>query len=246
MCTLSFLPTRDGYIAAMNRDELRTRPQALPPGIHAAGEVSLIYPREPGGGTWIGVNSQGVSLALLNWYSAETEELGEKSRSRGEIIPTALPKANAEDMEEMLRQLDLAGIYPFRLFGFFPGEKQICEWRWDAWNLSRESHAWRRQHWFSSSRSDKQAAVQRGMACTQAWCGDPAYPALWLRELHASHEPAPGPFSVCVHREDAATVSYTEVEWLGSETRMRYLAGNPCEARVKPKEWSLRRLGVIQ
>ena len=34
----------------------------------------------------------------------------------------------------------------------------------------------------------------------------------WMRRLHRSHVPAPGPFSICVHREDARTVSYTEIE----------------------------------
>ena len=31
----------------------------------------------------------------------------------------------------------------------------------------------------------------------------------WLRRLHRSHLPERGPFSICMHRSDAATVSYT-------------------------------------
>jgi hypothetical protein len=50
----------------------------------------------------------------------------------------------------------------------------------------------------------------------------------WLRRLHRSHVPNPGAFSVCVHRPDAETVSYTEVRCHGSLISMDYLNGNPC------------------
>jgi|SRR5271166_1301734 len=246
MCTLSFLPAKDGYAAAMNRDELRMRPPALPPAIYTAGELSLVYPRESAGGTWIGSNSRGTLLALLNWYSMETEKLGEKSRSRGEIIPIALQESDFRGTERVLRQLDLEGIHPFRLFAFFPAEQEIREWRWDTRQLITHSHAWLRQHWFSSSRSDEHAAADRGAACAQAWRGEPVSPSVWLRELHASHVPGPGPFSVCVHREDAATVSYTEMEWKRGELQMRYLAGNPCQAPVLQEVWSLPAPTIIQ
>lgn len=246
MCTLSFLPVKDGYIAAMNRDELRTRPAGLPPAIYSSGELSLVYPHESGGGTWIGANSRGTLLALLNWYSMETGKLGEKNRSRGEVIPIALQELDPLHVEGAVRRLGLTGIYPFRLFGFFPAEKQIQEWHWDTQQLLSLSHAWSRQHWFSSSCSDAHAAVKRGAACAQGWRGEPSDPSTWLRELHASHLPEPGPFSICVHREDAATVSYTEVEYKPTGLQVRYQAGNPCEAPASREVWSLPAPAVIQ
>lgn len=230
----------------MNRDELRTRPVALAPAICLAGELSFVYPREASGGTWIGANSRGTLLALLNWYSKGTVTLGEKSRSRGEIIPQVLPELGSERTESALRRVDLAGVYPFRLFGFFPGEERIREWRWDAWNLTAADYLWGRHHWFSSSRSEELAEERRGHACARAWRGDPADASAWLRELHASHAPEPGPFSICVHREDAATVSYTEVEWKRGELQMRYRAGNPCEAAGLREVLSLPAPVVIQ
>jgi hypothetical protein len=239
MCTLSFLPGNDGYMAAMNRDELRVRPAALPPAIPKAGGLSLVYPRESGGGTWIGANSRGVFFALLNWYSMEAANLGEKRKSRGEIIPHLLQTLDGPSAERALHRLDLTGVYPFRLFGFFPAEREIREWCWDTRCLAAETPAWRRQHWFSSSRSDRLAAAQRGAACNNAWNRDPLDPAAWLRTLHASHIPEPGPFSICVHRQDAATVSYTEVEWRRGYLQMRYLSGNPCETAKVLDTWKL-------
>src|SRR4051812_27482947 len=62
MCTLSFIPHDNGYVVGMNRDEQHTRPHALPPSPHG----DAIYPHEPvTGGTWLAINSSGLTLALL-------------------------------------------------------------------------------------------------------------------------------------------------------------------------------------
>jgi len=50
----------------------------------------------------------------------------------------------------------------------------------------------------------------------------------WLRRLHRSHLPERGPFSICMHRSDAATVSYTEVAVSGQRATMRYKLGPYC------------------
>ena len=240
MCTLSFLPEKDGYVAAMNRDEQRSRGAALPPAIHQMGDLALLYPQEAGGGTWIGGNSRGNLLALINWYAVETRGFGEKSRSRGEIIPQMLQETLLEATSDALKHFDFAGIHPFRLFGFFPEERQIREWRWDAKALAVKFHEWSRRHWFSSSWSDERAEAERGSACERTWREDLTDPAAWLRELHASHIPEPGPFSICVHRQDAATISYTEVRWDRGQLQMGYLAGNPCQATHSPRTYILQ------
>ena len=239
MCTLSFLPEKDGYVAAMNRDEQRSRAAALPPAIRSAGELLTLYPQESGGGTWIGGNSHGNLLALLNWYSKEKKNLGEKSRSRGELIPALLLESDAESTKRALQQFDFKGIYPFRLFGVFPAERFIREWLWDAERLTTKFHEWGRHHWFSSSWSDERAEAERGAACERTWREHLANPADWLRELHASHIPEPGPYSICVHREDAATVSYSEVRCGRGELQMRYSLGNPCQSTESPGTWSI-------
>jgi hypothetical protein len=226
---LSFLPVKYGYVAAMNRDELRSRAAALAPAIRQSKGRVVLYPQEPGGGTWIGGNSRGNLLALLNWYSMEPARPGTKVRSRGEIIPAIVGEETAEATELALRDLPLADLFPFRLFGFFPEERLIREWRWDTKALSVAPCPWDRHHWFSSSWSDDAAAAHRGMVCERAWQKGPSDPRIWLRKLHASHEPEPGPFSVCVHREDASTVSYTELHWGREGLEMCYLPGNPCQ-----------------
>jgi hypothetical protein len=70
----------------------------------------------------------------------------------------------------------------------------------------------------------------RGSTCYESWRRRDAGSAEWLRGLHASHSPVRGSFSICVHRPDAVTVSYTEVVFTGRDLAMRYHAGHPCQA----------------
>ena len=44
----------------------------------------------------------------------------------------------------------------------------------------------------------------------------------------AYHPPRRGAWSVCVHRREAATVSYTEVQLAAGEIRLLYVDGSPC------------------
>jgi hypothetical protein len=114
------------------------------------------------------------------------------------------------------------------LVGVFPGARILNEWRWDGSRRQKFELPWARKHWFSSSLSDAAAERGRGSACEDAATGHATASNDWLRNLHRSHVPAPGPFSICVHRQDAATVSYTEVECTRSLISMNYLFGNPC------------------
>lgn len=228
MCTLTFVPTVDGYRAGMNRDELLTRPTALPPEIHEREGMKAVYPREPSGGTWIACNSSGNLLALLNWNEIDVAGLGGKRRTRGLVIPNAIIETNASSTNAHLDRLSLDGVFPFRLIGAFRSERQLTEWRWDGTGIQQLEWAWARKHWFSSSLSDARATAERGRVCDAAALDPAKGTPHWLSQLHGSHEPKPGPYSICVHRQDAATVSYTEVECDRSSISMRYVSGSPC------------------
>ena len=228
MCTLTFVPTVDGYLAGMNRDELLTRPAALPPEIHEREGVKLVYPREPSGGTWIAANTRGNLLALLNWNEIDMAGLREKRRTRGLVIPEAILGKDVSSTTAHLDRLSLDGVSPFRLIGAFRNERQLIEWRWDGTGIQQLGWAWARKHWFSSSLSDARATAERGQVCDAAVIDPAVGSPHWLRQVHRSHEPKPGPYSICVHRQDASTVSYTEVECDRSSISMKYLYGSPC------------------
>ena len=227
MCTLSFSPNRSGYSAAMNRDELLTRPASLPPQFRSHENVQLLYPTEPSGGAWIACNGSGNLLALLNWNDLSAPPLVTKSISRGTLIPKLIVQPDAASTNAHLRRIALTSIFPFRLIGIFQASHNLSEWRWDGTSLEQFSLPWARKHWFSSSLSDASAEQHRGRFCGSIPVSKTEN-SHWLRDLHRSHFPEPGPFSICVHRPDAATVSYTEICAANDSVSLNYLQGHPC------------------
>jgi Transport and Golgi organisation 2 len=116
MCTVVLL-RRPGspwpLLVAANRDELSSRP-ARPPARHwpdrphVRGGLDLTA-----GGTWLGVNDDGVVAAVLNRHGTLGPEPGK--RSRGELVLEALDHAEARDAADALSALAPAAYRPFNL-----------------------------------------------------------------------------------------------------------------------------------
>jgi len=229
MCTLSIITRDNGYLLAMNRDERIARGAGEIAEIHQVDGTTAIYPSDGAGGAWIAANEYGITLALLNWNDIVRRPLdSSKVRSRGQIIPALGGSHSRPELQAALGALDLEGILPFRLVGVFPFEEAIGEWRWDSLRLTFHAQGGHSRHWFSSSLSDKQAERLRGTACRKAQYKSDAGSVPWLRRLHASHAGGPGPFSLCVHRVDVKTLSYSEVECTSGSIQMGHFLGGPC------------------
>jgi Transport and Golgi organisation 2 len=249
MCTVSFLPRTQGFYLAMNRDEKRDRFAALPPEIVEFQNHRVLFPREPTGGTWISANDAGVCLALINWHRIKREPKN-GIVSRGEVIRELAGKSTADEIQDGIARLPLRRLRPFRLITIVPSKKRVIEYQWNLKRLAICDREWRRQHWFSSGFNEERAELERGKICASfvAGGGDPGkrkasqrrgragvnaagYSLSWLRRLHHSHAPKRGPFSICMHRPDAVTVSYIEVAVSNDRAVMRYKPGAACAAR---------------
>ncbi len=244
MCTISFVPKSHGFYLAMNRDEKRERFRALAPTIIDLASRRVVLPREPTGGTWISANDAGVCLALINWHRVTREP-------KSDVASRALADEScAEEIADGVAKLPLHKLRPFRLIAIVPSDKVVTEWRWNLEWLTMRNHQWQLQHWFSSGFDERTVERVRAKVCASfvAGGGDPGRRETsrrgrragvnaagcslkWLRRLHRSHEPERGPFSICMHRPTAATVSYTEVAVGGQSVVMCYKDGPPCSRR---------------
>src|SRR6266516_8175349 len=148
-------------------------------------------------------------------------------RSRGEVIRKLAGISTSDEISIAVKKLPLRRLRPFRLIAIIPSEQRVTEWRWDLDRLVAHKHAWERRHWFSSGLDEPKAERQRGRICKDAQNQKSEGRLDWLRRLHRSHSPQRGPFSICMHRPDAATVSYTEVAVSKRRATMRYKSG-PC------------------
>lgn len=234
MCTVSFIPAAQGFRLAMNRDEKRTRTVALPPDVFSREGRRAIYPRERNGGTWLAVNDTGLCLALINWHSIKREP-NEQPYSRGRIIPALSGATEVRAIVHRLAKMTLQNVRPFRLLVFDSRPKESAELRWDLDHLSVRRHPWRRGHWFSSGYDEAKAERERSKVCARWHASGQISTA--LGKLHASHLPRRGPFSICMHRPDAATVSYAEVTVSDRRVTLRYSNGSPCRNRQVTVKW---------
>jgi len=242
MCTVSFLPKFSGFYLAMNRDEKRDRFTALAPTVSEFEGHRAVFPREPTGGTWISANDAGVCLALINWHRIKRKPK-KATLSRGFVISELAGKLTPDEIAAAVKKLPLRKLRPFRLIAIAPAESRVIEWSWNLDRLSKRKHPWKSRHWFSSSFDEAMAEAERKRVCWVQPDESANRDLRCLRRLHRSHEPEPGPFSICMHRPDAATVSYTEVAVSGQSIVMRYKDGPPCSQRsTKTKTCKLSRV----
>jgi hypothetical protein len=231
MCTVSFIARKTGYALAMNRDEKLARVAGLPPSKISINGRTVIAPSEPGGGTWIAVNNARVTFALINWYSIAARVTGE-AVSRGEVVNAVRGLDSSDSASAALQMLPLTKINPFRFIGVFSATREVIQWRWNLQKLVSEQHSWSTQQWISSGFDEPAAQRVRDETFRRALKQKSAGSLDWLRRLHRSHSPQSGPFSTCMHRADAATVSYSEVLVSANRASLRYLAGSPCNGEV--------------
>lgn len=216
----------------MNRDEKRDRFAGLPPDVVELGSHRAIFPREPTGGTWISANDSGVCLALINWHRIARQP-NTKPLSRGLVVQELAGKSTPDEIAASVNKMPIRKLRPFRLIAIVLAQKRVIEWRWDLRRLAIRNHEWLRQHWFSSGFDEYRAEVERQRVCEDAKDRGATDSLTWLRRVHRSHTPKQGPLSICMHRDDAATVSYSEVAVSPRSVVMRYKDGPLCSRRSK-------------
>jgi len=231
MCTVSLIARKNGYVLAMNRDEKLSRVAGLPPSKRMIQGRTIISPSEPGGGTWIAVNDAGVTFALINWYAIKTK-VKTDFVSRGKVVNAVYALDSPGSATEALENLPLEKINPFRVIGIFPETNEVVQWQWNLKKLVCKKHRWRAQQWISSGFDEPAAQRVRSRTFQKALNHKSAGTLAWLRRLHCSHTPQSGPFSTCMHRADAATVSYTEIAVSPNTATMVHHVGAPCQFQL--------------
>ncbi|MEP7013141.1 MAG: NRDE family protein [Acidobacteriota bacterium] len=231
MCTASWLIGPDGYDLLFNRDELRTRPIALPPRRGERQGMRYLAPVDPqGGGTWIAVNEVGLCLFLLN--RRPDREPRAPQASRGLIPIELIDSTGIEEVGRRAAALDLARYRPFTLGVIAPGAPggpggppRVFAWTGEALESAPAPPPL-----VSSSVGEESLFAERRAT----------YPTgpLTLRTLLAyqrGHGSGKSAASVCMHREDAQTVSFSRVHVNAAQVRLGYAPGSPCERA--PMRW---------
>lgn len=233
MCTLSWIPSRNGYWLLFTRDERRTRARARPPTVARINGTTVLAPTDGDfGGTWIGVNGAGVSATLLNRYEDTPVDPTGGQISRGLLLRSLLDARRAGGLIGRLVTMPLAPFRPFTIAATDRrGVMHLADW--DGHALTRA--VTRTPGLVRTSSGKDQRDAERLRAATFEGLVPPGNrPGIErLRDFHRGHLPERGAFSVCMHRDEAETQSLTELRVGRGVATMRYFAGPPCQAPLR-------------
>ncbi len=235
MCTMTWFVNEGGYELFFNRDERLTRSRALPPSVQASADslqeqgVTYISPTDSdAGGTWIASNEYGVTVCLLNHYQFEQIESYKNWVSRGEIVREFSRITELSQAELLFKDMVLDDYRAFRMFIITPnGENRLFVWDGHLARIERNVTKPKS----SSSVDAKNVKAQRKQLFSDLNLADSKSSQDYIN-YHSSHTPDRSKNSVCMHREDAQTVSMSHVTVTPEQVAFRYADGSPCEVSL--------------
>jgi hypothetical protein len=229
MCTVSVIHRGDRIAHALrvvcNRDELRTRAEALPPRVCLLGARRAVMPIDPvSGGTWIAGSDAGFVMTLLNHNpgGARTVPVNDGvPRSRGTIIPRLVRASSFDEAVEHALHLRAREFQPFRLV--ILDMQSMCEIVSDGTTLRafRTATEGRPLLFTSSGLGDELVdRSRRGLfeQLVPQYFATPAAQDVFHRHTWEGREH----LSAQMSRPDARTVSRTTVELSRGGARMTY------------------------
>lgn len=129
MCTLTYIPFKNGFFFTTNRDEGYSREEALPPNVYEEFGHTVIYAKDPeGGGTWIASNKY-RAICLLNGAFVPHERNPPYRKSRGLVLLDLFKYPN---IEKFSHSENLEGIEPFTVVVANVYSSYVKELRWDG------------------------------------------------------------------------------------------------------------------
>lgn len=227
MYTITWFREAERYRLFCNRDELRTRAVATAPRRHRRDGVQYLSPIDgESGGTWIAANEHGLTLCLLNDYGSPPPEHRGDLVSRGRLIEAL---ASAPDFQTVTERWDgyvLSRHRPFKLLVLQP-DRPTALLHWDGRNPTLRARDIAPPVTSSSFDDRRAETVRQRLLASFLDEGDAPIDKM-LMAFHRSHLPERGPFSVCMHRPDALTVSFSLVEVDAESVALSYASGPPC------------------
>ena len=221
MCTVSWRQGTGGYTLLFNRDESKYRSEGLPPRTHSDGPLAYICPRDPdGGGTWLLVNSHGLTLGLLNYYATLPRYHPKSPLSRGRLPMACRACPDLEKVENYFTTADLSPFPPFLFLGIDPACRSVLV-TW-AGSRVRISHPGFAELPLTTSAYQSQAVEAERRAQFRKRIPSLNCDPVRLAQFHQSHDPNRSAYSPLMTRSDARTVSLSQITVSRGEIRFTY------------------------
>lgn len=220
MCTVTFVPIKNGYVLTSNRDEKIARP-TISPKTYGENGIKLLYPKdEKAGGTWIVAKNDGTHIVLLNGAFENHHKKSNYEKSRG-IILTEMIKA--PNPMRYFSSINLKGIEPFTLIVF--QNKKLVELKWDEKEKYAIPHSISVSHIWSSSTlyNPEQRNIRKQWFEDFMQKNNNLSPEKILT-FHKNTQPKNAEFGLIINRDETTkTLSITQIITKNNLVKMTYV-----------------------
>ncbi|MBI4816539.1 MAG: NRDE family protein [Deltaproteobacteria bacterium] len=253
MCTVVLIHRvfRDRPLSLVaNRDELLDRP-AEAPSVSAGSALKVLAPRDlRAGGTWLGVNSASVVVAITNRFGLRDD----RRASRGDLVRRALEKPAASEAVEELARVDARAFNGFHLLMADPSSAWLIVGdgeRLEVSALAEGVHVVTERSLGAGDNrrelrvgAELRERVARGAGLEELLAPLARHIALDGTEVEATEQTDPVA-STCVHWPllSYGTRSSTGIE-LGARPRILHAEGAPCRTSYRALDAELTELGL--
>jgi len=130
MCTVTYLPTKNGYYLTSNRDEIVSRAIGKISELKREKNQSIYLPQEPlAKGSWIATSTNNRSIVVLNAAFKPHVRKAKYKKSRGLVM---IELIESKDLNSFIKQYDFSEIEPFTFVIF--DANRLIDFRWDGEN----------------------------------------------------------------------------------------------------------------
>ncbi len=224
MCTVTWWGSAEGYEVYFSRDELKSRLPALPPVVESLNGVRYLSPTDANaGGTWLLVNEFGLTVGLLNQYPEHTPAPEPPVISRGELVRSLADCRNEGEVLLRLQGRQLRHFEAFQLIAIEPGSTGSVH-HWNRHQLKTTHNASHHLPYTSSSFQNDDVVRHRRKLFAEKIAAHGDMSPEDLQAFHREHDAGAGAFSVLMQRDDAETVSFSQIVVSADQITMVYAA----------------------
>jgi uncharacterized protein with NRDE domain len=220
MCTVTYIPTKEGCIITSNRDEKITRERALPPTEYDIEGKKIIFPKDPkAGGTWV-AHSETKIVVLLNGAQEKHIHKSNYRKSRGLVVLDLMSAINSLDF---WKTIDLTNIEPFTIVLF--ENNKLTQLQWDEVEKSTTEFDENQFHiWSSSTLYSNEIRDQRKVWFTNFIKRNNHPSSEEILHFHQFTESENKEFGLQINRNDVLkTISITQCKVTNDNIEMLYL-----------------------
>lgn len=221
MCTVSFLPTKEGFILTSNRDEQSNRALAVFPSYGQSKSGKITFPKDgKAGGTWIAASSKKM-ICLLNGAFEKHLANPPYRYSRGKVVLDAF---DFLDFETFRENYDLSQIEPHTLVMIeFEKDLILVEMRWDGEKKHIQKLDSKTPHIWSSVTLYSDSIIKKREEIFKEWCLENEFTVDNIKKLHLSSGLGDSRFDFLMKRENfLETISVTSAFAMEGEIELKY------------------------